>query len=73
MDCQSLFNLSVGPLAGNLTRALPEKAQEELKRLIPMVRLGTPDDVAKAVLFLVTSGSDYMTGQVLQVNGGLYM
>jgi 3-oxoacyl-[acyl-carrier protein] reductase len=56
-----------------MTWALPEKAQEELKRLIPMVRLGTPDDVAKAVLFLVTSGSDYITGQVLQVNGGLYM
>jgi len=56
-----------------MTQALPEKAQEELKRLIPMVRLGTPEDVAKAVLFLVTGASDYITGQVLQVNGGLYM
>ena len=56
-----------------MTQALPEKAKEELKRLIPMVRLGTPEDVAKAVLFLVTGASDYITGQVLQVNGGLYM
>ena len=56
-----------------MTQALPEKAQEELKRLIPMVRLGTPEDVAKAVLFLVSDASDYITGQVLQVNGGLYM
>jgi 3-oxoacyl-[acyl-carrier protein] reductase len=56
-----------------MTQALPEKAQEELKRLIPMDRLGTPEDVAKAVLFLVTGASDYITGQVLQVNGGLYM
>jgi len=56
-----------------MTQALPEKAQEELKRLIPMVRLGTPEDVAKAVFFLVTGASDYITGQVLQVNGGLYM
>jgi 3-oxoacyl-[acyl-carrier protein] reductase len=56
-----------------MTQALPEKAKEELKKLIPMDRLGTPTDVARAVLFLVTSGSDYMTGQVLQINGGLYM
>lgn len=56
-----------------MTQALPEKAKEELKRLIPMDRLGTPEDVAKAVFYLVTSASDYVTGQVLQVNGGLYM
>jgi len=56
-----------------MTQALPEKAKEELRRLIPMDRLGTPGDVANAVLFLVSSASDYVTGQVLQVNGGLYM
>ncbi len=56
-----------------MTQALPEKTKEELKRLIPMDRLGTPEDVAKAVFYLVTSASDYVTGQVLQVNGGLYM
>lgn len=56
-----------------MTQALPEKAKEELRRLIPMDRLGTPEDVANAVLFLVSSASDYVTGQVLQVNGGLYM
>ncbi len=56
-----------------MTQALPEKVKEELKRLIPLDRLGTPEDVANAVFFLVTGGSDYVTGQVLQVNGGLYM
>lgn len=56
-----------------MTQALPEKAKEELRRLIPMDRLGTPGDVANAVLFFVSSASDYVTGQVLQVNGGLYM
>jgi 3-oxoacyl-[acyl-carrier protein] reductase len=56
-----------------MTQALPEKVKEELKKLIPMDRLGTPEDVAKMVFFLVTSASDYVTGQVLQVNGGLYM
>ncbi len=56
-----------------MTQVLPEKAKEELRRLIPMDRLGTPEDVANAVMFLVSSASDYVTGQVLQVNGGLYM
>jgi 3-oxoacyl-[acyl-carrier protein] reductase len=56
-----------------MTQALPEKAKEELKRMIPAGRLGTPEDVAKVVVFLATDASDYVTGQVLQVNGGLYM
>jgi 3-oxoacyl-[acyl-carrier protein] reductase len=56
-----------------MTDALPEKAKEELKRLIPMDRLGKPEDVAQAVLFLVSDVSSYITGQVLNVNGGIYM
>jgi len=56
-----------------MTEALPEKAKEELRRLIPMDRLGNPGDVAEAVLFLVSDASSYITGQVLNVNGGIYM
>lgn len=56
-----------------MTEAIPEKAREELKRMIPMERLGQPDDVAEAVLFLVSERSSYITGQVLNVNGGIYM
>ncbi len=56
-----------------MTQGLPENVKDELKKLIPLDRLGTPEDVAKAVFFLVTSASDYVTGQVLQVDGGLYM
>ena len=56
-----------------MTDALPEKAREELKRLIPLDRLGRPEDVAEAVLFLVSESSNYITGQVLNVNGGIYM
>ncbi len=56
-----------------MTEALPEKAKEELKKLIPMERLGRPEDVAEAVLFLVSEESSYITGQVLNVNGGIYM
>jgi 3-oxoacyl-[acyl-carrier protein] reductase len=56
-----------------MTDVLPEKVKEELKRLIPMERLGKPEDVAEAVLFLVSEASGYITGQVLNVNGGIYM
>jgi 3-oxoacyl-[acyl-carrier protein] reductase len=38
-----------------------------------MERLGKPEDVAEAVLFLVSEASNYITGQVLNVNGGIYM
>jgi 3-oxoacyl-[acyl-carrier protein] reductase len=56
-----------------MTEVLPENIKEALKKLIPLSRLGTPEDVANAVLYLVTGASDYVTGQVIQVNGGLYM
>jgi len=56
-----------------MTEALAEKAKEELKGQIPMARLGTPTDVGNAVYFLVSDASSYITGQVLNVNGGIYM
>lgn len=56
-----------------MTDAIPEKARESLKQMIPMERLGRPEDVAQAVLFLVSERSSYITGQVLNVNGGIYM
>jgi 3-oxoacyl-[acyl-carrier protein] reductase len=56
-----------------MTDVLTEKVKEELRRLIPMDRLGQPGDVAEAVLFLVSERSSYITGQVLNVNGGIYM
>ena len=56
-----------------MTEALPEKVKEDLRGQIPMARLGTPSDVANAVFFLVSDASSYITGQVLNVNGGIYM
>jgi 3-oxoacyl-[acyl-carrier protein] reductase len=65
--------IAPGYIQTPMTDALPEKAKEELKRMIPMERLGQPEDVAQAVLFLVSEASGYITGNVLKVNGGIYM
>ena len=65
--------IAPGYIETPMTDALPDKAKEELKRLIPMDRLGKPEDVAEAVLFLVSEASSYITGHVLNVNGGIYM
>ncbi len=56
-----------------MTQALPEKVREELMKQIPLGRLGTADDVAAAVKFLASDAASYITGQVIHVNGGLYM
>ncbi len=56
-----------------MTDAIPEKARELLVSQIPMQRLGTPEDVASAVNFLLSGAASYITGQVIAVNGGMYM
>lgn len=56
-----------------MTDVLPEKVKEEMQRLIPLGRFGTVEDVANAVIFLASPDSGYITGQVIHVNGGMYM
>jgi len=56
-----------------MSQAIPEKEREFLTKQIPLGRLGTPEDVAEAVLFLSSPAADYITGQVLNVNGGMFM
>lgn len=56
-----------------MTEALPDNVKEEMKKAIPMARFGTVEDVAKAVVFLSSPDSGYITGQVIHVNGGMYM
>jgi 3-oxoacyl-[acyl-carrier protein] reductase len=56
-----------------MTQALPEKVREGIKAVIPLGEVGSPDDVAHAVTFLCLPASGYITGQVLGVNGGMFM
>jgi 3-oxoacyl-[acyl-carrier protein] reductase len=56
-----------------MTRSLDDAAREKLLTQVPLKRLGTPDDVAAAALFLVSAEAEYITGTTLHVNGGMYM
>jgi 3-oxoacyl-[acyl-carrier protein] reductase len=62
-----------GLIDTDMTRGLPAAARERMTEQIPLGRLGSPEDVAAAVLFLVGPGGAYVTGEVLNVSGGLYM
>jgi 2-hydroxycyclohexanecarboxyl-CoA dehydrogenase len=62
-----------GPTDTPLFASLPEKVREGLIRAIPFRRLGTPEEVADAVLFFASDRSNFVTGQVLSVSGGLTM
>ncbi len=56
-----------------MTASLPEKVREEMRARIPLGRLGAPRDVAAAVAFLASEEAAYITGHVLNVNGGMFM
>ncbi|HNT39892.1 MAG TPA: SDR family NAD(P)-dependent oxidoreductase [Rubrivivax sp.] len=62
-----------GPTDTPLMAAVPDKVKDALTKAIPMRRLGQPQEVADAIVFFSGSGSDFVTGQVLSVSGGLTM
>ena len=62
-----------GLVETDMTKAITEKAQGDWSAQIPLGRLGSPADIAAAVCFLASDEASYITGQVLAVNGGMYM
>ena len=56
-----------------MTDVLSDKVKDELKLRIPLGRMGTARDVASAIVFLASDDAAYITGHVLDVNGGLYL
>jgi len=62
-----------GLIATDMTRGITEDSRETWESRIPLRRLGAPEDVAAAVCFLASDEASYITGQVLAVNGGMYM
>lgn len=65
--------IAPGFIQTDMTRKLGDKVQTELLEVIPLGRLGEPEDVANLALFLASDHSSYITGQVIQVDGGMVM
>jgi len=57
----------------DMTRVLPEDVRQKILASVPLGRMGKPEDIAAAVKFLVSEDAGYITGQVIAVNGGMYM
>ena len=62
-----------GLVETDMTKAITEEAKTDWSAQIPLGRMGTPADIAAAVSFLASDEASYITGQVLAVNGGMYM
>jgi 3-oxoacyl-[acyl-carrier protein] reductase len=62
-----------GFIETDMTRALDESQREAMAAQIPLGRLGAPEDIAAAVVYLASPAGGYVTGETLNVNGGLYM
>ena len=62
-----------GFIATDMTAVLPEEVKNKMLAGVPLKRMGTPADIAAAVRFLASDDASYITGHVLDVNGGMYM
>ena len=65
--------IAPGFIDTDMTKKLPEKVRQDLQQHIPLKRLGTVEDIAKVVNFLVSDAANYITGQVINVDGGMVM
>jgi 3-oxoacyl-[acyl-carrier protein] reductase len=62
-----------GFITTDMTGSLNDALKEKMKEAIPLARIGNPEEVAAAVAFLASDAASYITGEVLKVNGGMYM
>jgi 3-oxoacyl-[acyl-carrier protein] reductase len=65
--------IAPGYIDTDMTKGLPEELKQKMLAAVPLARMGTPEDIANAVKFLVSDDASYITGHVLAVNGGMYM
>lgn len=63
--------IAPGYIHTDMTGALPPKVQEELAKMVPLARKGTPSDIAHAARFLASADADFITGVILRVDGGM--
>lgn len=65
--------IAPGFIETDMTGALSDKVKEAANGMIPMKRMGAPEDIAQTALFLASDGARYITGEVIKVDGGLYI
>lgn len=65
--------IAPGLIETDMTSSLTDEQQQQLLQRVPMGRMGKPEDVAAAAVFLASEDAAYITGETLQINGGLYM
>jgi len=65
--------IAPGFIQTDMTEAMPEKARQEAVAAIPLKRMGTAEDVAGLAAFLASAEAGYITGEVIKVDGGLYI
>ena len=65
--------IAPGYITTPMTESLGDKAKQDLLGMVPLGRMGTVDDIAKGVVFLASEEAGYITGHVLNINGGMYM
>lgn len=65
--------IAPGFIDTDMTKSLNEEIKQKLKEQIPLGKLGMPEDIAHSVKFLVSEEASYITGQVIHVNGGMFM
>jgi NAD(P)-dependent dehydrogenase (short-subunit alcohol dehydrogenase family) len=65
--------IAPGPTKTEILKNIPEDRMAKVIEIIPMKRLGRPENIAETVVFLVSEGADFITGAIIDVNGGIFM